>query len=506
MAGFKLINKASQSAKRLSLSVLLLLGFSNLSCTQASRLTDSLPAPLSSHKIRISGQIPVSVKVPSHITDPVQARPFFDYFSWESFIALNWPLDPVTAKRGIPLLPDDPKVFYAATTQTPVVWTDYKESYELFGQGDVRPSPWNSYRNRYHPCDNIDANANAEVKRRHLYNIAMSAEVAELNELDQAFSYPLIDQNGNLVYYEVVFNKAQFDFVRGNNDDETSWLYLAKNLAAHEPVQMPASHAAGDGRPREVGAIMIKAAWKELTMRDNADRFYSIQSEVYNPNTNQCETKNMGLIGLHIAQKLEEFPQWIWSTFEQVDNVPGVEATLPYSLNNGTNSPRTIDGFANRPPSKASTLQPNAEGKYAPVQVTRYNPIPKTPPKASTQDLNRLYQHALKGTVWEYYQLVVTQWPSNPTQFTYLEDGGIYPQDAGGAFPVNNAVNTAIETYFQSQNDAIGGGNNSCMSCHYQADQADFSWVLRNRAHSGTVSKKQKTLGVPNPQVKQKEG
>jgi hypothetical protein len=117
------------------------------------------------------------------------------------------------------------------------------------------------------------------------------------------------------------------------------------------------------------------------------------------------------------------------------------------------------------------------------VQVTRVNPVPNTPQGASTRDINAYYQQLLKGTVWQYYQLVVTQWPFNFSDFVTMENGGIYPQDAGGAFPVNGAVNTTMETYFQTQNDAAGAGGNSCMSCHYRAGKSDFSWGLDRRAH-----------------------
>jgi hypothetical protein len=86
-------------------------------------------------------------------------------------------------------------------------------------------------------------------------------------------------------------------------------------------------------------------------------------------------------------------------------------------------------------------------------------------------------------TVWQYYQLVFTQWPSQPLNFKTMEAGGLYPQNAGGAFPVNGVTNAVMETYFQSQNDAAGAGGNSCMSCHYRAGQADFSWTLMRSAH-----------------------
>ena len=88
--------------------------------------------------------------------------------------------------------------------------------------------------------------------------------------------------------------------------------------------------------------------------------------------------------------------------------------------------------------------------------------------------------------MWTNYQLVITQWPAAPvpqSQFKPKENQGVYPQDAGGPFPVNNAVNTAMETFFQSQSDAAGAGGNSCMQCHYGAGIADFSWslVLRSK-------------------------
>ena len=36
----------------------------------------------------------------------------------------------------------------------------------------------------------------------------------------------------------------------------------------------------------------------------------------------------MGLVGLHIAHKTQHAPQWIWSTFEQVDNYKGPDPSF----------------------------------------------------------------------------------------------------------------------------------------------------------------------------------
>lgn len=459
--------RSPKGAVALVLWFLLLIGVGPIvrSASAQSEKTETLsPAVLSGH-------VPLTVKIPSSVTTPEEARPFFDAFSWRSFIALNWPAAPFPA-RGVPEEPDDPAVFLEVPAGAhPVVWSTYKEEFELFDQGEHRPTPWNSPVIPINPCGDTEAGQRIFVR--------YSKGDSLVEEANQAFSFPLIDQNKRYAVYEVRFNKAQYNFVRGWDGDESSWLYLVSNLAAKEPVSMPASRP-----PRTQGALMVKAGWKILDAeRDDESRFYSIEALVFDPASRECELHKVGLIGFHIAQKLAQFPQWIWSTFEQIDNVPphaissGGDRHGRYSFNNGTNRPRTIGGWADRPTDKAPMLQPIDERK--PVQVTRFNPIPK-----ATQALNRRVRERLLGdTVWRYYQLVITQWPSTPLVFKTMENGGIYPQDSGGAFPVNGAVNTVMETYFQSGEDAHGAGGNSCMSCHYRAGQADFSWTLMRGAH-----------------------
>src|SRR6185295_917282 len=87
-----------------------------------------MPSPV------ISGNIPQQVVLPTTSPTPSTPegfRPFFDYFSWESFIALNWP---ASSKRGVPENPTDPSVFFNAPNGTAVVWGTYKDSFDLFGQ------------------------------------------------------------------------------------------------------------------------------------------------------------------------------------------------------------------------------------------------------------------------------------------------------------------------------------------------------------------------------------
>jgi hypothetical protein len=427
----------------------------------------------------VSGDLPLQVDLPTPANGVLEFRPNFDAFSWQSFIALNWPVDPNA--RGAPHNPNDPQTFLKAGGSFPNVWGSFREAYELY-TGATRPVPFDG------PDPAAPSCGGAGSGRRALI---MSSKVGTvLKDGDEAFSFPLVDQGNNYIYYEVRLNRDQYSFVRGADTDRSTWLYRAVNLMRAEqrgPVSMPLPST----QPYRQGAVMVKAAWKQMTPADDPKRYFTQQVQI-------CDTTGpapayrdvtVGLIGLHIAHKVARFPEWVWSSFEHVDNVPPDSGPPPprMTLNNGTDIPKTIGGWANRPASQ----QPTAN--RSPTQATRFNPIPTTPAKVpgsiwpngagNTVDINAAYQALLAGTVWANYQLVITQWPANPGTFKIKEDGGVYPSGAGTPFPANGAVNTSMETYFQSPRDAVGAGGNSCMQCHYGAGQSDFSWSLTLRAN-----------------------
>jgi hypothetical protein len=417
-----------------------------------------------------SGILPVVVEIPSSVKSAEDARPFFDDFSWRSLIALNWPADP--ARRGVPKSPGVPGVFLKAGPSYPAVWGSYREAYELFRLDGGRPPPFAAKEQWLPFCGGVPAGTKV---------LLMGTKSGTLLQAtSQSFSYPLVDQNLNYVYFEIRFNRDQYEFVRGGDKSPPSWLYLASNLAAAEskaPISMPISAP----QPYQQGAVMLKAAWKQLAAHD--PRYYTVPAVIYDPSSKTpCVKTQVGLIGFHIGHKVKDFPQWIWSSFEHVDNVPnddGSNPPGPMTLNNGKKEPATVGGWADRPASQ--NLVPKDHRVAA--QVTRLNPIPTTPTGRSTVDINAAYRKALAGTVWANYQLVITQWPTGATQFQPKGPGVSYPTGSASPFPVDNAVNTAMETFFQSQGDAAGAGGNSCMRCHYNAGVADYSWSLLLRSH-----------------------
>lgn len=420
-----------------------------------------LPAPV------VSGNMPLAVPQYS-TTDPEAARPYFDYFTWQSFIALMWPAD-TSAQRGTPLQPANPEVLYTQGPGYPLVWRQYKEYFELLGTGADRPTEWSSYA----------VPASAQLCQNDAGT--GSKPLNTLNVINQAMSVPLIDQYQEYTFSEVRFNDAQYSFIRGADNNSKSWLYLKKNLPSpYTVVNMPVSTTT----PPQVGSIMVKGTWRVMTDAEMQDpnisgRYYIVNAYITDNGTSTCSLKPMGLVGFHISAKLQDFPQWIWATVAQVDNLQpahGAPATMKAPFNNGTNVPATPKGWANKPAEQVPPLV--AKKDRVPAQITQFNPTP-----GSTEQMNAVYQKLLEGTPLAYYEVLITQYPFTPQFFKTIEAGGIYPRDSGGAWPVDGAVNPVMESYLQSNEDASGNQGNSCMKCHYEAGNTDYSWLLKTGSH-----------------------
>jgi hypothetical protein len=221
------------------------------------------------------------------------------------------------------------------------------------------------------------------------------------------------------------------------------------------------------------GSIALKAAWVEMTgfSAEQTKRIYSRPAYVFDPSTGACSRTTVGLIGLHIVQKTPSRPQWIWSSFEQVDDVPPARMNAPgkFTLSNG--------GGGAMPSENPLALVPLAPQPVKPYNVARLADAPIHPRTALT---NLFYERLLKGTVWENYQLVLTQWPR-------LDGDQSIPVpasrngDISNTFPGVGATsafaNVAIESFDQTR-PQLG-----CMSCHNRARMpVDFMWSVLDHA------------------------
>ncbi|MGB5830489.1 MAG: hypothetical protein WBG92_00655 [Thiohalocapsa sp.] len=387
--------------------------------------------------------IPPDVRVDPASLEPAQAQRMFDCYAWKAFVGLNWPAS--TFYRGLPgFLPFN-------TPNRDRVWETYAQVYETFQPQDptwtLKGKHWNSRQ----PLPEVCRQALDEAPAGTIPRRARAFQV--LNESHQAFGNQfntLVDTNGSQIRYEVRFNRAEWRYLQDQGFADTgSYDYQGPVDAS---VVLP-DNRAGYGRN---GAIEIKAAWKELCTDpsceplDDPKRYYARPAFIYNQAVTKqngvqpesCRIAQVGLVGLHTVFKTFWAPQWIWATFEHVDNVPEDLAAVlpddpPYTLFNPKCllDPPTPEQCATQRPGVVKTtpeqllccvnlqMIPNSHPApdnptpfdgILPLEVTIPNQVTRiVEPDATAKDLNRVFQELLKRarSPFQYYKLINTQWP-----------------------------------------------------------------------------------------------
>ncbi|WP_394152291.1 hypothetical protein [Vibrio maritimus] len=443
---------------------------------------------------KLSGHLLSEVPSQPFAASGVVKRPFFDYFNWQNFIALMWPSN--ANSHGEPWQPESHEAFGDYSGGKLPVWLGWKSAFDLFPQNGSKPVAW-SASNGTAICKNGDYKGQPVL-------VSGSKFSTVADELDQAFSGPLVDQTGLFTRYEVRVNKVEYDFIRERG------YYNRSNWPAGEDIILPS----GNGKDKE-GVIEVKAAWRDLSKvaEEYHSRFFTLDNAIVSipgtcddsPNAMMrcdCSTTKVGLVGFHIAQKTPDFPQWVWGTFEQVDNL-GEDPSTPKSMTPSyydpelyKREPTVLRANPAQHPGSSRVPAPGDFSDSTPINVVRLSQIPDTPVRDnaknlgySTIDMNTRYRNLLKGTVWEHYQLIGSQWPQlpsaspkTPTDGDFGCEDGTSVQAGGMPFPECQLANVTMETYHQYD---------SCMNCHQGAQRAgaDFSWILATRAYSDTKSK-----------------
>lgn len=159
----------------------------------------------------------------------------------------------------------------------------------------------------------------------------------QLSGILQAFSHGwLTAQNGQLTCYEVRLNEEEYDYVVANNlyDANAQWRAVQSRAGIH----LPDGSAVGS-----VGAIEVKAAWLPLTDAAQYGRYLTAEASITDPASGAVRSVVVGLVGLHIMHKTQLGQQFVWATFEHVDNAPIMNAVGngPYTYYNPRCDPAT---------------------------------------------------------------------------------------------------------------------------------------------------------------------
>ncbi len=409
----------------------------------------------------------------------------FDVFSWNSFLAVNHsPAGGFGGEGG----------------DNRTVWQAWPAAGDIFLPGGAEPAAWpDGQPPPAHDvpaaCQGIDPSATLVLSQ-----IAKRPNILE--SANEPFeSGPLIDTHGYYARFEITVNQEMYQYILDNElysqTGQSAFSTAGKTVSfpcgcviagEHSGANIP--HDCPEGGQQ--GAIMVKASWKILDTDagDDPSTFHTakalVLTEPQDGEPATCTEQLVGLVGLHIGHKTQAAPQWIWSTFEHVANVPTQGQPIPAGAAYNFFIPDCTDCNAvNQPPPQPwdPHVQP-VTADSGKSQVMRVIPIPD-----ATVSMNGQVQAILGGTVWQNYELVSTQWPTNASGATPGEptaDNGwcdaLDATDKSGVPAPSFLANTTLETYIQG---TVPQASSSCINCHLNATMAagqnsfsDFTYLL----------------------------
>ena len=383
----------------------------------------------------------------------------FDIFSWQTFVALNWPADEAGAPTAKPI---------GTRPSLPRVWQSFRGTREVFG-----------FTGEDGPCRSGSA-----------------AEIATGQTL-QFNGKPLIDRDLNYIVFDTRMNGRIEQYIVANALDSAEGQRRFRQ--AGKEVDFPRGHY--QDKPArtggDLGAIALKTSWKIIDAGASEEAgadYYTADARIAVPAARSetgealCLRARIGLLGMHIMHRTESGNggDWIWSTFEHVNAAPIADNALDPNNILGELFPDGCRADAVEseryvlfnPGCKgcATNTTPEAEWKWfedAPharghatrgefgTQVVRCWQIFE-----STANVNAVWHARLRDTVWSNYRLVSTQWRGSP-------GSRLFPNGEVPRF----LTNVTLETYDQYSH----GG--TCMGCHAKAvtsagQDANFSFLL----------------------------
>ncbi|MGC1303524.1 MAG: hypothetical protein WA840_14230 [Caulobacteraceae bacterium] len=380
-----------------------------------------------------------------------QVQREFDLYSWQMFFALNWPTN--NQGEAAPSLTD--------TAFGAPHWTLWHSSASIYQVDGAKPRACSAdgklramalTRDLSEPVSkglkafSVQATANADPRRKRFLGVIsavgeLNASNVGLSEIGQAFTGPLVDQNGEFVYYEIMVDPNETGYLCDQK------LYNINGQVAFAGAGKTVDMPLGDERQDWSGSFELKFAWKILKPGvDDPSRFYTTAATIIDVDAKGKQVERnvtVGLVGMHIGHKSVSSPQWVWSTFEQVDNLD-VDPVAHPNLHPSFTDPNCPLCTVNQQPQAVNGVYPKT-----PIQAWRAIPIP-----GDKVALNAEVRAAMarQGSIWQYYQLIDTQWPISPKTPPSKWDAGL-PQAVankpGGQPTPVFLTNITMETYFQ---------------------------------------------------------
>ena len=416
----------------------------------------------------------------------------FDFYSWRTFIALNSPAD------GTPI--------DQARADMPTRWEDmanFKQLLDVMLPASLQAPKW--------PTDRTGMEAEHErlvpQECRELHQKMPNRMIVKMIEesYNEPFKTgPLIDQQGHYAIFDILMNRQMFDYMIAHHLNSKS------GQAANSDVSV--DFPAGQNSDKTLGAFMLKVSWKILSQAEiDAKNFHMVDALVLMPPPDdsrverRCLTETLGLIGFHAVHKTASRPQWIWTSFEHVQNVPDKDEVKANKLNGPYNFFSVDCGdhcpVVNATPPRPWDPDPTLELKFRRDDSFKSQIVRETPLTNAAKNMNKIFQSMLQNSVWKNYMLISTQWPSafgctslhaqSPDAPAPKTDFLKQPDMTCSPAPTFLA-NSTLETYSQGN---VPVASSSCIACHGNAvgfqrsasnpqpgksnlNQSDFTFML----------------------------
>jgi hypothetical protein len=438
----------------------------------------------------------VSSAVP---TDALNDQADIDCFAWQEFIALNW--QALTSSRG---QPDTSKsaASFGSVGFNSTVWETYKSAQEVFLPNGTTNPNWNQAPPA--PVCKNALPAGALAKRRVLTMTGSTTDDFDPNSVEQAYPFNgpnwLADSSGNPVWYEMKLNQTEFNgIVSGQFYNAAAQKCIVSGGSYNGQTQLCTPNAPAPQQVKlPLNSMEMKATWRQLTDASQYPQYLTTNAVVVQNGT--CTPMTLGLVGLHIVQKTPSQPNWIWATFEQVNNAPNNSSpgSSPYAFYNPacttkaipatcTASSATTSCAANAPPAYTLTNWfSNKTCPAYPVQVTRMTPV-----SPLSQQVNAAAQQMIAGangkSVFQYYELIDAVWTTSPNDPYAAGGEPSSPLPMPNMNPGYSVANSVSETYIQTmappQLPSPQSGS-MCINCHRYGSTAgrgaasDYSFLI----------------------------
>jgi hypothetical protein len=412
----------------------------------------------------------------------------FDFYSWRTFIAMNSPADPkITIDQS--------------QADTPTRWEDmdnFKQLLDVMLPPGLLPPKW--------PTDRAGMMAERErliPEECRALNKQMPDRMV-VKMIEESFNEPfktgpLIDQQGHYAIFDILMNRQMFDYILKHN------LFTKAGQMSAANSGLAVDFPPGQNSDGTLGAFMLKVSWKILVADEiNAKNFHMVKALVLMPPGDPkvkrpCLPETLGLIGFHAVHKTASRPQWIWTSFEHVKNVPDKDEVAksdfhgPYSFYDASCKDDCAAVNAT-PPRQFWQPDPALQLKFKDPKY-KSQIVRETPLTDAAKNMNTIFHSMLHGTVWENYMLLSTQWPSVFNCTNLKVDFQRQPDMTCSPAPTFLA-NSTLETYSQAEDQGgVPLATSSCIACHGNAvsfqtrpaspkpgelnlNQSDFTFML----------------------------